>query len=61
MLTILVFGPKQHGDHIDVYLRPLVDDFKILWKPGLKEVWDEFMLEEFRMREEAWKILAQCG
>jgi hypothetical protein len=61
MLTILVFGPKQPGDHIDVYLRPLVDDFKILWKPGLKEVWDEFMLEEFRMREEAWKILAQCG
>jgi hypothetical protein len=26
MLTILVSGPKQPGDRIDVYLRPLVDD-----------------------------------
>jgi hypothetical protein len=41
MLTILVSRPKQHGDCIDVYLRPLVDDLKILWKPGVKEVWDE--------------------
>jgi hypothetical protein len=29
ILTILVSGPKQPGDHIDVYLRPLVDDLKI--------------------------------
>jgi hypothetical protein len=41
MLTILVSGPKQPGDRIDVYLRPLVDDLKILWKPGVLEVWDE--------------------
>jgi hypothetical protein len=50
MLTILIFGPKQPGDRIDVYLRPLVDDLKILWKPGVKEVWDKFMHEEFTMR-----------
>jgi hypothetical protein len=49
MLTILVSGPKQPDDHIDVYLRPLVDDLKILWKPGVKEVWDEFKREEFTM------------
>jgi hypothetical protein len=30
MLTILVSGPKQPGDRIDVYLRPQVDDLKIL-------------------------------
>jgi hypothetical protein len=35
MLTILVSGPMQPGDCIDVYFRPLVDDFKILWKPGV--------------------------
>jgi hypothetical protein len=28
MLTILVSGPKQPGDRIDVYLRPLVDDLR---------------------------------
>jgi hypothetical protein len=49
MLTILVSGPKQPGDRIDVYLRPLVDDLKTLWKPGVPEVWDEYKREEFTM------------
>jgi hypothetical protein len=48
MLTIMVSGPKQPGDCIDVYLRPLVDDLIIL-KPGVSEVWDEFKCEEFTM------------
>ena len=30
MLSILVSGPKQPGDRIDVYLRPLVDALKKL-------------------------------
>jgi hypothetical protein len=41
MLAILVFGPKQPGNDIDVYLRTLVEDLQILWKPGVPEVWDE--------------------
>jgi len=49
MLTILVCGPKQPSDLIDVYLRPLVDDLKTLWKPGVKEVWDEFKHEHFTL------------
>jgi hypothetical protein len=49
MLTILVFGPKQPSYRIDVYLRPLVDDLNILWKPGVSEVWDEYKCEEFTM------------
>jgi hypothetical protein len=49
MLTILVSGPKQPGDRTDVYLRPLVDDLKILWKLGVPEVWDEYKREEFTM------------
>jgi hypothetical protein len=47
MLTILVSGPKQPGDRIDVYLRSLVDALKILWKPSVPEVWDEYKREEF--------------
>jgi hypothetical protein len=39
MLTILVSGSKQPSYRIDVYLRPLVDELKILWKPGVPEVW----------------------
>jgi hypothetical protein len=49
MLTILVSGPKQPGDRIDVYLRPLVDDLKMLWKPSVPEVWDEYKCEEVIM------------
>jgi hypothetical protein len=49
LLTILVSGPKQPGDCIDVYMRPLVDDLNILWKPGVPEVWDEYKHEEFKM------------
>jgi hypothetical protein len=45
MLTILVSKPQQPSDRIDVYLRPLVDDLKILWKSGVKEVWDEYKHE----------------
>jgi len=47
MLRILVSGSKQPGDLIDVYLRQLVDDLKTLWKPGVKEDWDEFQRELF--------------
>jgi hypothetical protein len=51
MLAILVSRPKQLGDRIDVYLRPLVNDLKILWKPGVLEVWDEYKREEFTMHD----------
>jgi hypothetical protein len=49
MLTKLVSGPKQPGDRIDVYLRPLVDDLMILWKPDVPEVWDEYKREVLTM------------
>jgi hypothetical protein len=48
MLTILVSWPKQPDDRIEVYLRPLVDDLKIWWKPGVTEVWDDYN-HEFTM------------
>ncbi|KAL6189147.1 hypothetical protein ACLB2K_040537 [Fragaria x ananassa] len=31
MLTLLISGPKQPGNDIDVYLQPLIDDLKLLW------------------------------
>jgi hypothetical protein len=53
----LVSGPKQPGDRIDVYLRPLVDDLKILWKSGVPEVWDEYKHEEFTMHGMLFTII----
>ncbi|GKA05545.1 hypothetical protein Tco_0684665 [Tanacetum coccineum] len=31
MLTLLIPGPKSPDKDIDVYLRPLIDDLKVLW------------------------------
>jgi hypothetical protein len=36
MLTLLILGPKQLGNAIDVYLQPLIDELKQLWFIGMK-------------------------
>jgi hypothetical protein len=47
MMPVLIQGPKQPSNDIDVYLRPLVDELLQLWaKPGVR-VWDEHKQEEF--------------
>nr|GEZ42556.1 hypothetical protein [Tanacetum cinerariifolium] len=39
MLTLLIPVPKSPGKDIDVYLRPLIDDLKVLWaKPGVETI-----------------------
>ena len=48
MLSILISGPKQPGNDIDVYLRPLVDDLKKLWSEDV-EVWDQYKQEYFTL------------
>ncbi|KAK1612479.1 hypothetical protein QYE76_036152 [Lolium multiflorum] len=48
--NVLIQGPKQPGNDIDVYLRPLVDELLQLWgRPGVR-VWDEHKEEEFDLR-----------
>ncbi|XP_074271167.1 uncharacterized protein LOC141595093 [Silene latifolia] len=39
LLTMLISGPKQPGNDIDVYLAPLIEDLKLLWDVGV-EVFD---------------------
>ena len=36
MMSLLIQGPKQPGNDIDVYLEPLVDDLMELWSKGVK-------------------------
>ncbi|XP_066162726.1 uncharacterized protein [Oryza sativa Japonica Group] len=43
-------SPKQPGNDIDVYLGPLVEDLKQLWKKEGVPVWDEDKQEEFNLR-----------
>lgn len=49
MLTLLIPGPKQPGNDIDIYLAPLIDDLKDLWNNGVK-VYDAFSKETFNLK-----------
>ncbi|CAH9081963.1 unnamed protein product, partial [Cuscuta epithymum] len=48
MLSLLISGPKQPGNDIDVYLCPLVEDLKRLWEEGI-DVFDGYRGETFKM------------
>ena len=47
MMPVLIQGPKQPGNDIDVYLRPLGDELLQLWNGRGVHVWDENEQEEF--------------
>ncbi|XP_029128611.1 uncharacterized protein LOC109806195 [Cajanus cajan] len=49
MLSMMISGPRQPGNDIDVYLSPLIDDLKMLWDTGV-EVFDAYREEKFTMR-----------
>jgi len=50
MMHVLIQGPKQPGNNIDIYLRPLVEELLLLWsKPGVR-VWDEYKQEHIDLR-----------
>lgn len=55
MLTLLISRPKQPGKDIDVYLRPLMDELKQLWKGVV--TFDSLNKSEFTMRARVlWAI-----
>ena len=49
MMPLLIQGPRQPGNDIDVHLRPLFDDLLILWNDGA-HVWDAYKRENFMLR-----------
>ena len=48
MLTLLILGPIQHDNDIDIFLQPLIDDLKLLWN-GV-EVYDVVSKSNFNLR-----------
>ncbi|XP_074336630.1 uncharacterized protein LOC141673790 [Apium graveolens] len=50
MLTILVFGPHEPGNDVDVYLQPLIDDLKKLWEEGEPNVYDAYTKSYFTLK-----------
>ncbi|GJU04227.1 hypothetical protein Tco_1114565 [Tanacetum coccineum] len=48
MMSLLIQGPKQPGNDIDVYLCPLIDDMIDLWETGV-EIYDAYKKERFQL------------
>jgi hypothetical protein len=42
MMLVLILGPKQPGNDIDVHLRPMVEDLLLLWHEEGVRMWDEY-------------------
>jgi len=49
MLSMMISGPRQPGNDIDVYLSSLIEDLTKLWDDGVL-VFDGFRNETFQMR-----------
>ncbi|CAH9133258.1 unnamed protein product [Cuscuta epithymum] len=48
IMSLLISGPKQPGNDIDVYLAPLIEDLKMLWDEGVP-VFDAYRHESFTL------------
>jgi hypothetical protein len=60
MMPVLIQGPKQPDNDIDVYLRPLVEELLQLWaKPGVR-AWDEHKQEPFDLRVLLFVTINDC-
>jgi len=49
MLSMMISSPRQPENEIDVYLKPLIDDLKLLWEEGIN-VYDSYSQESFCLR-----------
>ncbi|XP_049371954.1 uncharacterized protein LOC125836844 [Solanum verrucosum] len=49
ILSLLIPGPRSPGNDIDIYLQPLIDEFKLLWDSGV-EMYDTSRNQTFQMR-----------
>ena len=49
MMPVLIPGPKQPGNDIDVYLKPLIDYLLLLWKEEGVGMWDAHAEEHFNL------------
>lgn len=48
-LLLVIPGLKSPGKSLDVYLRPFIDELKVLWKDGV-QTWDVSMKVNFNLR-----------
>jgi hypothetical protein len=49
-MPLLIQGPKQPGNDIDVLLQPVIDELLQMWETGVKDVWDEYKKEHVTIK-----------
>ncbi|GJW91591.1 TNP2-like protein [Tanacetum coccineum] len=57
MMPLLIQGPKQPSNDIDIYLKLLIKDMQYLWSKGV-EVYDAYKKETFQMRAMIFCIIS---
>jgi hypothetical protein len=60
MMPMLIQGPKQPRNDIDVYLSPLVEELLLLWSSTSVRVWDEYKQEHFDLRALLFVTINDC-
>ena len=48
MMSLLILGPKSPDRDMDIFLRPIVDELKLLWVEGV-DIYDASTKESFTM------------
>ena len=41
-MPLLIQGPRQPGNDIDVFLEPVIDELVEMFEKGVLDVWDEY-------------------
>lgn len=48
ILSMMILGPKQQGNDVDISLTPLIDDLRILWEEGV-DIDDAYTCDNFKL------------
>ena len=49
-MPLLIQGPKQPGNDIDVLLELVIDELLQMWETGVKDVWDDYKKEHVTVK-----------
>ena len=49
-MPLLIQGPRQPGNDIDVFLEPVIDELVEMFEKGVPDVWDEYKKEHVTIK-----------
>jgi hypothetical protein len=49
-MPLLMQGPRQPRNDIDVFLEPVIDEQVEMWQTGVNDVWDEYKKEHVKIK-----------